>query len=826
MIALKEISKKECEDKFAKNPESFIFSRLADCYRKQGDIQHAIDVCSQGLASHPDSITGRIILGRCYLEQEKYKEAAVEFTKVIEHDRRNQVAIKMLADVYAHQGMSEKAGDLYSFLLTIDPENQSIVNLAAGFTGSGAANIYHIIGISAAVPESRATGGSAGGQYGEKSSAASVQPVPAVDPFRDTATQAFAQTIQMDAEELQVEASRQPSSPFVESGISGGAEELASPTATPDSSVEEIVADIFSNSEAAVTGDDITARMSMMFKEEAVMPEIAQEAVGQPAGLDSGILSEAAPGMPENRSEETPPSEPLPEEISGSDISSRIEQLFGEAGREEMGLPEQPSTVDYTSIFDASTSDSVQSPLQGSIAESDAAHEDVIKSQEESEEGREVSGEDIVMRMSEIFEKTDDAASAVQSSEETLSTENADSLILGMSETPDSSGFAPPAPESETPETLVQQEAVSGDDIAERLETIFEEEVSAPSMISSLPVDEGPALPQTNEAEPLIPDAIALENSLELQEEVPAVEATVVQDAENDPLLPLVEQTQVIPLADTGIQFVSDAVGSSLNAPSEELGQENINEPSADSPDGEPALSAPEMSGDDIRARLDEIFPESLTSEETLTMVDEIPDGDKIDEKPNEGFYTMSGNNAVTKTSDETLFLKQLDEAEIELPLGSKGGGDALLAELPDSDRIETGPIGSQEENSHDDLSLSSEQSGADPLSAIPDHVLTPTLADIYFQQGQPHLAVQIYSRLLEKDPDNEKIANRLRIIKSLIDENAQKPPSQQLRPEDDNQRETQRMDKKNPTTKKAERKKASAVSKPLAGVHIKKKRK
>jgi len=71
---------------------------------------------------------------------------------VIEHDRRNQVALKMLADVYTHQGMTEKAGDIYAFLLTIDPENQSIVNLAAPFSGSGVTNIYRVLGFSDTAP--------------------------------------------------------------------------------------------------------------------------------------------------------------------------------------------------------------------------------------------------------------------------------------------------------------------------------------------------------------------------------------------------------------------------------------------------------------------------------------------------------------------------------------------------------------------------------------------------------------------------------------------------------------------------------------------------
>jgi predicted Zn-dependent protease len=47
--------------------------------------------------------------------------------------------------------------------------------------------------------------------------------------------------------------------------------------------------------------------------------------------------------------------------------------------------------------------------------------------------------------------------------------------------------------------------------------------------------------------------------------------------------------------------------------------------------------------------------------------------------------------------------------------------------------------------------------------------VLTPTLADIYFQQGQPQLALQIYRRLLSADPDNERMAQRIAEIERGI---------------------------------------------------------
>jgi hypothetical protein len=52
-------------------------------------------------------------------------------------------------------------------------------------------------------------------------------------------------------------------------------------------------------------------------------------------------------------------------------------------------------------------------------------------------------------------------------------------------------------------------------------------------------------------------------------------------------------------------------------------------------------------------------------------------------------------------------------------------------------------------------------------IAAIPDHVLTPTLADIYYHQGQPQLALHIFRRLLQLHPDNARIASRLADIEA-----------------------------------------------------------
>jgi len=52
----------------------------------------------------------------------------------------------------------------------------------------------------------------------------------------------------------------------------------------------------------------------------------------------------------------------------------------------------------------------------------------------------------------------------------------------------------------------------------------------------------------------------------------------------------------------------------------------------------------------------------------------------------------------------------------------------------------------------------------------LPDHILTPTFAQIYLEQGQPYLAKQIYERLMLQDGENEEFAEKIEEIDDIIE--------------------------------------------------------
>ncbi|ERP31560.1 hypothetical protein [Chitinivibrio alkaliphilus] len=71
----------------------------------------------------------------------------------------------------------------------------------------------------------------------------------------------------------------------------------------------------------------------------------------------------------------------------------------------------------------------------------------------------------------------------------------------------------------------------------------------------------------------------------------------------------------------------------------------------------------------------------------------------------------------------------------------------------------------------YQDSSFSQRLAADEGSKNIPDHVLTPTFADIYLQQGQPHLAMEIYKRLAERQTDNEEYIQKIQEIEHLLQE-------------------------------------------------------
>jgi tetratricopeptide (TPR) repeat protein len=109
--------------KLTQNPESLVFVSLAEAYRKSGMLDEAIETCLKGLQVHPTYMSAHMILGRAYLEKERFEEAATEFTKVAGADVNNIMAHSLLGQTYVKQGKYTNGIEEYQKVLTLNPDD-------------------------------------------------------------------------------------------------------------------------------------------------------------------------------------------------------------------------------------------------------------------------------------------------------------------------------------------------------------------------------------------------------------------------------------------------------------------------------------------------------------------------------------------------------------------------------------------------------------------------------------------------------------------------------------------------------------------------------
>ena len=111
------------EKRWAENPKGRNFAPLADAYRKAGELDRAIELCTAGLERHPDYVSAHIVFGRCLIDQKNDTGASDVFRKVLALDPENVLALKILAEIAARGGRFDEAAEWLGRLLSADPMN-------------------------------------------------------------------------------------------------------------------------------------------------------------------------------------------------------------------------------------------------------------------------------------------------------------------------------------------------------------------------------------------------------------------------------------------------------------------------------------------------------------------------------------------------------------------------------------------------------------------------------------------------------------------------------------------------------------------------------
>lgn len=523
---------------------------------------------------------------------------------------------------------------------------------------------------------------------------------------------------------------------------------------------------------------------------------------------------------------EEPEPEPAKEADKPQSLDSAFADIFGEDELPEELPPAQPAgESDVSADLELSADSSTSAPTEDAdlelpaLDDSTSALTDELEMPSEEKPADDKPAESLdtfdIANWSPDAKPADDASLELPAEEETPAEEPTLELPA-----------ADEAPAEEVADLELPAEELA---VEPSLEMPAEEPVVEPSL--EMPAEETPAEPAVEEApaeEPAL-DIPAEEPSLELPaEETPAEEAADLELPAEEPA----QEKPADESADVG--FSVDKAFDALFADDDELPEEKPAETASAEPEvsdnvtetTEPVEDAAESDSD--RAELDkemdsafsslfaedddlpveESKPEAAaapeaTQEDTGAALEEAPLADAaLESDLDKSFSSLFGEDdaldeadlkpAEAPAADATAEPAAAEEqpevsatqgnAGIESSLESEFSGafkqlfntddDSLdeKADLPSNKGVDFLMSG----DSDDEVSAGLVADPTAPLdkqsSDLDDGMKTPTLGEIYFEQGHYDRALEIYKELAEKDPENEAIANRLAEVQKAYD--------------------------------------------------------
>ncbi|MFP4681123.1 MAG: hypothetical protein ACLFQB_11660, partial [Chitinispirillaceae bacterium] len=240
------------------------------------------------------------------------------------------------------------------------------------------------------------------------------------------------------------------------------------------------------------------------------------------------------------------------------------------------------------------------------------------------------------------------------------------------------------------------------------------------------------------------------------------------------------------------------------------------------------------VSGADIEEKLDQIFPKETSVEKSSSHESDTENQKAVPEKEQTDTDENVTGQDVERKLDQLFPEKNAGNLKKKTPEGSSSENESVsgddvqerIRELFTSEEAsENKRVAGKQK--YEESSYSEEEiDDRDEPFSLPDHVLTPTLADIYFQQGQPRLALQIYERLAQKDPDDGSISQKTKEIRDHIEHSEENELPQSVPEKKPSKKTVKKSSRTQSGSTSATRKKKRSEkdNRPLAGVRIKKK--
>jgi len=110
----------------ARDPKSTLFVALADAYRQAGQVDDALEVALRGTWELPQFADGYAAVGRVYSQRRVFGKAEAAFYRALSVNQMCIPAYKGLATIYRNQGDAQKASDILTKAIMLDPGDMSL----------------------------------------------------------------------------------------------------------------------------------------------------------------------------------------------------------------------------------------------------------------------------------------------------------------------------------------------------------------------------------------------------------------------------------------------------------------------------------------------------------------------------------------------------------------------------------------------------------------------------------------------------------------------------------------------------------------------------
>ncbi len=116
---------------FQDDPTSRIFAPLAECYRKIGLLDEAIEICKEGLVANPTFAGGKVALARAYSQRGMHKEVIALLKPLLQTSHDNLLAQRLYADSCLVQGQIPESLSALKMILYFNPSDHEVEQIVA-----------------------------------------------------------------------------------------------------------------------------------------------------------------------------------------------------------------------------------------------------------------------------------------------------------------------------------------------------------------------------------------------------------------------------------------------------------------------------------------------------------------------------------------------------------------------------------------------------------------------------------------------------------------------------------------------------------------------